>query len=79
MANRHVHFNGKLFEVCYVEKYCRKGVWEDCARDRVRFQRRILQIQTVLDPILNHHHRTNVFESMLNDKKSNLQTQECDV
>lgn len=26
MANRHVHFNGKLFEVCYVEKYCRKGV-----------------------------------------------------
>lgn len=40
---------------------------------------RILQIQTVLDPILNHHHRTNVFESMLNDINSNLQTQKCDV
>lgn len=68
MANRLVHFNDKLFEVCYVEKYCRKGVWKECARDRVRFQRRILQIQTVLDSILNHHHRTKVFESMLNDE-----------
>jgi hypothetical protein len=67
-SNRRIHFSDKLFEVYYVENYCRKGIWEECARDRVRFQRRILQIQTVLDPILNHLHRTKVYESMLNEE-----------
>jgi hypothetical protein len=53
MSDNCVHFADKLFEVYLIENYCRKGPWEECARDRVRFRRHILEIETVIKPILN--------------------------
>jgi hypothetical protein len=64
MSDKRVHFTDKLFEVYSIENYCRKGHWEECARDRVRFRRRIIEIETAMNPVLNQEHRKKVFKSM---------------
>lgn len=56
-----------------------KGYGKNVLEIESDFKDAFYKLQTVLDPILNHHHRTKVFESMLNDINSNLQTQECEV
>ncbi|KAH3891050.1 uncharacterized protein LOC127853775 [Dreissena polymorpha] len=43
----------------------RKGPWEEYARDRARFARRIEECGAVLNPILSPIHRSNVFTQRL--------------
>lgn len=44
----------------------RKGPWEEYARDRGRFQRRITDLQRTLDPVLDPVHRETVFNQRYN-------------
>jgi hypothetical protein len=50
--------------VYFIENYCRIGPWKECARDRVRFRRRILETETVMKPVLNQEHRKKIFKSI---------------
>ncbi|XP_076046525.1 uncharacterized protein LOC143028398 [Oratosquilla oratoria] len=42
----------------------RKGVWEQCARDRERFQKRVCELESVLVPVLETTHRQNIYENL---------------
>lgn len=46
----------------YAYRAARKGPWEEMARDRERFKRRINCIAAVLDPILTRQHRAHVWQ-----------------
>ncbi|XP_032677039.1 uncharacterized protein LOC116846821 [Odontomachus brunneus] len=46
----------------YAYRAARKGPWEEMARDRERFKRRINCIATVLDPILTSQHRAYILQ-----------------
>lgn len=46
-----------------VEVFCRKGEWEQYARDRERFQKRILDVGLVISPVLENEFRTKIFKS----------------
>lgn len=68
MSGRCVRFSKDLCQMFLVDNDDRKGPWEECARDRFRFWRRILETQTVLNPILNHDRRRKVYESISNEE-----------
>jgi len=42
----------------------RKSEWEQYARDRDRFMRRIIERGRILNPVLNERHRERVLESL---------------
>jgi len=42
----------------------RKSVWEQYARDRDRFFRRIIESEQIINPVLNSQHRERVFASL---------------
>lgn len=45
----------------YAYKQARKSIWEEKARDRFRFQRRIKDVTTVLTKILKSEHRSRIY------------------
>lgn len=59
-SQKHVHFaEGSVMCVVheirawsYAYKAARKGLWEQCARDRVHFQRKITNIASIVEPCL---------------------------
>lgn len=44
------------------ESYDRKGPWEEFARDRCRFKRRIEELSLVIVPVLDPDHRRKIYE-----------------
>ena len=57
MAGKKVHFNEKV-EVKYIvtwafaHRQARKGAWLQYAIDRIHFQRRIMNVEKILEPVL---------------------------
>lgn len=52
----------KMVQWNFAYRAARKGPWEEMARDRERFKRRINCIANVLDPILRSQHRAHVWQ-----------------
>jgi len=48
----------------FAYQQARKSEWEQYARDRDRFARRILESEQVLNPIINPQHHERVFASL---------------
>lgn len=44
----------------YAHQEARKGLWENCARNRVRFERRIKIFEKIITPILDCGHRKRI-------------------
>jgi len=64
--NRHIHFNNVvvthiMVTYSYAYKCSRISKWEQLARDRSRFQRRIKDTETTLIKVFNPHHRDAVW------------------
>ncbi|GFT81768.1 PP1c_bdg domain-containing protein [Nephila pilipes] len=51
----------KLVEVLPVEIYDRKGEWDIIALERIRFERRIDEMEKIISPILSKVHRRSIF------------------
>ncbi|XP_062592033.1 uncharacterized protein LOC134253529 [Saccostrea cucullata] len=66
LENKKVHFATaeNLTEMHEADEWNRKGHWEEYARDRERFKRRIEEVQRVLDPVLNQSHREHVYKRL---------------
>lgn len=64
--NSKVHFaaDGSLVETHKADDIDRKGIWEQAASDRLRFQCRISAADKVLSPILSAEHRQRVLQRM---------------
>jgi len=56
---RHVHFN-QIVVVRSAPDYDRSSPWMRAAADRLRFQRRIEHLRSVIDPILCDEHRLRI-------------------
>ncbi|KAL7647371.1 UNVERIFIED_CONTAM: hypothetical protein RMT77_000967 [Armadillidium vulgare] len=56
-------------EIYSVDDFCRKGPWEVCARDRMRFQRRIEETESILSPILSLEHRRKILNRLQSMEK----------
>jgi len=48
----------------FAYQQARKSEWEQYARDRDRFTRRILECEQIMNPVLNSQHRERVFASL---------------
>jgi len=48
----------------FAYQQARKSEWEQCARDRDRFRRRIIESGHIINPVLNERHRERVLESL---------------
>ncbi|XP_078064100.1 protein phosphatase 1 regulatory subunit 15B-like [Mustelus asterias] len=48
----------------FAYRAARRGPWEQCARDRSRFQRRIAETESVIAPCLEHNHRNAVWTKL---------------
>jgi len=48
----------------FAYQQARKSVWEQYARDRDRFTRRIIESEHIINPVLNRLHRERVFASL---------------
>lgn len=68
---RRVHF-GYSIEFYFNEDNNdhRKGKWEEAARDRDRFKRRIQSLADIIDPILRTQHRNRIYNNLI--KKLNV-------
>lgn len=53
-----------LVEVFPVEMFDRKGEWEMYATERLRFKRRIDELEKILSPCLHPDHRSKVFQNI---------------
>ncbi|XP_041367230.1 uncharacterized protein LOC121381894 [Gigantopelta aegis] len=61
--SKKVNFNDDhLVTIHQADRWSRKGPWEDYARDRQRFQRRITESEEILSRVLTPHHRASVFQ-----------------
>ncbi|GFS38187.1 PP1c_bdg domain-containing protein [Trichonephila inaurata madagascariensis] len=54
----------ELVEVLPVEIYDRKGEWELYALERLRFKRRIDELEKIISPCLSKEHRAKVYKKM---------------
>lgn len=45
----------------YASRSARQGPWEEMARDRCRFRRRIAEVGDILEPCLGMEHRAQVW------------------
>lgn len=52
----------KLVEILPVEMYDRKGEWEIYACERLRFKRRINELDKIISPCLNSDHRSKIYK-----------------
>lgn len=52
----------------FAHRHARKGDWEQLARDRDRFEKRILSLGHVLSPVLQQNHRDKVFQERFQQK-----------
>lgn len=43
----------------------RKGEWETYATERLRFKKRIGELEKVLSPCLDSEHRSNIFKKLI--------------
>ena len=48
----------------FAYQQARKSEWEQYARDRDRFTRRIIESEHIINPVLNERHRERVLESL---------------
>lgn len=66
-SDRKVHFAEpeSLTETHIADDWNRKGPWEEYARDRERFKRRIEEVKGVIDPILCEDHRQHVYSNLM--------------
>ena len=67
--NRKVAFNPrptvyKQYVWQFAYQQARKSEWEQYARDRDRFIRRIIEYESILNPILNKSHCDRLFASL---------------
>lgn len=46
----------------FAYKECRKKWWENVAIDRIRFERRISQLSSILEPIFENMHRCKIYK-----------------
>lgn len=46
----------------FAYQQARKGEWEQIGRDRVRFHERVKRMEPILLPILDSHHRQNIYQ-----------------
>ncbi|ARF02779.1 SWPV1-205 [Shearwaterpox virus] len=60
-----VKFNEKV-TVYYVPYEDRKGPWEEFARDRYRFKKRINETGEIIERCLTESHRQNIFNLLYN-------------
>lgn len=66
-SDRKVHFAEpeSLTETHIADDWNRRGPWEEYARDRERFKRRIEEVKGVIDPILCEDHRQHVYSNLM--------------
>lgn len=60
----------------YAYRSARKGEWESIARDRVRFQNRIQRAAACLDPVLDPHHRQQIYANRFDPLNQHRNEQE---
>lgn len=46
----------------YAYQSARKGPWEEYARDRARFKRRVVNIETIIGHVFTGEHRSRIYE-----------------
>lgn len=70
-SDRKVHFAEpeNLTETHAADDYNRRGPWEEYARDRERFKRRIEEVKGILDPILCEEHRQHVYSDLMHQNE----------
>ncbi|XP_055917206.1 uncharacterized protein LOC129949648 [Eupeodes corollae] len=68
----------------FAYRAARKGHWEDVARDRTRFQKRIERTSVYLNPVLTPEHREKIYRSRFcddavttNESQQQQQQQQC--
>nr|CAI5855152.1 unnamed protein product [Callosobruchus analis] len=52
----------------YAYQQARKGPWEEYARDRDRFRKRVQDLENILTPVFNSKHRESVYSERFKDK-----------
>ncbi|XP_026567863.1 protein phosphatase 1 regulatory subunit 15A isoform X1 [Pseudonaja textilis] len=57
----------------YASRAARRGPWEEMARDRCRFHRRITQMAAILEPCFTEDHRNKVWKKIHGVSKSVLE------
>lgn len=48
----------------YASRAARRGPWEEMARDRCRFRRRIAEVGAILEPFLGMEHRAKAWKKI---------------
>ncbi|XP_050410287.1 uncharacterized protein LOC126824901 [Patella vulgata] len=59
----------RMYAWSFAYRACRRGPWEQYARDRERFHRRIQDIEKIISPILKMSHRSQIYKSLHSDKQ----------
>ncbi|KAK6190162.1 hypothetical protein SNE40_002088 [Patella caerulea] len=59
----------RMYAWSFAYRACRRGPWEEYARDRERFHRRIQDVETIISPILKISHRFQIYKSLHSDQK----------
>lgn len=66
-SKKRVHFGNvkvhHLIKWSFAYQLARKGKWEEAARDRERFAKRILSVQPILSQVLDPLHRQRIYNS----------------
>ncbi|XP_028128079.1 uncharacterized protein LOC114324429 isoform X2 [Diabrotica virgifera virgifera] len=57
----------QMVQWSFAYRKARKGPWEEYARDRERFNKRISETERILAPIFDGRHRENVYKSRFED------------
>lgn len=70
-----VKFNESLNKVYYLYEPegndWRKPYWEYFAVDRFRFENRVLNLQSIINPVLDHQHRKRIYFERFQIKQCN--------
>ncbi|VEN36317.1 unnamed protein product [Callosobruchus maculatus] len=57
----------RMVQWSYAYQQARKGPWEEYARDRDRFSKRIKDLESVLSPVFDSQHRESVYNKIFKD------------